>query len=239
MTLVQIVALGTLPALASSTTPLADAAAAVHGRRRRGADHARAPCSRRRATTWGRRSSGSRNLFALAEQGDLPAVLRPGASAVPDAGQPRSSSRRRCRWCWRSSGRSPTLAPASAVSRLLVYVATCAATLRLRHPRFAGHGQPGDVHACRSGRVIPVARDRASRWRSWPARRREQLRAGVLALVVGAVLSLLPSRAGAEPLPELKLRPTRAAYPACASCVELPLREPAYPSSAELQLRGE
>ena len=34
MTLVQVVALGTLPGLAASKTPLADAAHALHGRRR-------------------------------------------------------------------------------------------------------------------------------------------------------------------------------------------------------------
>ena len=43
----------------------------------------------------GQALSGSRNLFALAEQGDLPRVLRPRASALPHAGRTRSSSRPR------------------------------------------------------------------------------------------------------------------------------------------------
>ena len=86
MTLAQIVALGTLPELATSTTPLADAAAVFLG-----AGGAALMTLRRDVSTsgnnMGQALSGSRNLFALAEQGDLPRVLRPRAPAVPHAGQ--------------------------------------------------------------------------------------------------------------------------------------------------------
>ena len=81
----------------------------------------------------GQALSGSRNLFALAEQGDLPpffgrvhpryrtpinAILVTAAVALVLA----------------VSGTFQTLAAASAISRLVVYVATCASTLRLRTP---------------------------------------------------------------------------------------------------------
>ena len=48
------------------------------------------------------------------------------------------------------------LAAASAISRLLVYVATCAATLRLRHPQFTSIVKPA-VFVVRGGPVIPLA----------------------------------------------------------------------------------
>ena len=50
------------------------------------------------------------------------------------------------------SGRFAALAAVSAVSRLIVYVFTCAATIRLRHPRFAAQVPPAVfTRAVRSG----------------------------------------------------------------------------------------
>ena len=86
MTLVQVVALGTLPGLAASRTPLADAAVLFMG----GTGAALLTLGAVLSTTgnnMGQALSGSRNLFALAEQGDLPRVLRLGAPAVPHAGE--------------------------------------------------------------------------------------------------------------------------------------------------------
>ncbi len=71
MTLVQVVALGTLPGLAASRTPLADAAMLFMG----GTGAALLTLGAVLSTTGnnvGQALSGSRNLFALAEQGDLP-----------------------------------------------------------------------------------------------------------------------------------------------------------------------
>ena len=84
----------------------------------------------------GQALSGSRNLFALAEQGDLPRFFgrvhprfrTPVNADLVTAGVSLVLA---------LSGTFAAMAAASAISRLVVYVATCAATLRLRSPRFA------------------------------------------------------------------------------------------------------
>ena len=130
MTLAQVVALGTLPGLATSKTPLADAAALFLGASGAALITIGAICSTS-GNNMGQALSGSRNLYALAEQGDLPAVLRPCPPAVQDAGQrgPGDLDRRACAGRVRhvrSNGRGQCDHP------LIVYLATCAATLRLR-----------------------------------------------------------------------------------------------------------
>src|SRR5688572_21988983 len=74
MILVQIVALGTLPNLAQSKTPLADASVLFMGAAGAALMTAGAVISTT-GNNMGQALSGSRNLFALAEQGDLPAVF--------------------------------------------------------------------------------------------------------------------------------------------------------------------
>jgi len=74
MVLVQVVALATYPALGTSTTPLADAAALFMGPAGAAMITAGAVVSTT-GNNMGQALSGSRNLFALAEQGDLPAVF--------------------------------------------------------------------------------------------------------------------------------------------------------------------
>ena len=102
----------------------------------------------------GQALSGSRNLFALAEQGDLPRFFgrvhprfRTPANAIIVT-SPVSL-------VLALSGTFATMAAASAISRLLVYVATCAATLRLRDPRFAAAVKPA-TFSVPLGPVIPV-----------------------------------------------------------------------------------
>ena len=84
----------------------------------------------------GQALSGSRNLFALAEQGDLPRVLRLRAPALPHAGERDPGHVGGVARARGVRAATRTLALASAISRLLVYVATCASTLRLRSARF-------------------------------------------------------------------------------------------------------
>ena len=89
----------------------------------------------------GQALSGTRNLYALAEHGDLPAFFRrvhpryrtPVTAVIVTAGVSLLLA---------LSGRFAALAAASAISRLIVYVFTCAATIRLRQPRFAGTVNP-------------------------------------------------------------------------------------------------
>ena len=135
--------------------------------------------------------SGSRNLFALAEQGDLPpffgrvhrsfrtpmnAILVTSGVALVLA----------------LSGTFQTMAAASAISRLVVYVATCAATLRLRSARFRDLVNP-PVFVAPFGPVIPLAAI-AIAMTILAGATPLQLRNGAAALVVGAILYAIAVR---------------------------------------------
>jgi amino acid transporter len=193
MTLTQIVALGTLPGLAGSSTPLADAALIFLG----GGGAAMITIGAVFSTTgnnMGQALSGSRNLFALAEQGDLPRFFgyvhprfrTPVNAILVTAGVSLVLA---------LSGRFAALALASAVSRLVVYVATCAATLRLRNPRYAGAVSP-PTFVAPFGPVIPIAAIVVALAILAGASSR-QLIAGTAALAAGAVLYIIATRSQA------------------------------------------
>ena len=130
MTLVQIVALGTFPGLASSKTPLADASALFMGAWGALLMTTGAAVSMT-GNNVGQALSGSRNLFALAEQGDLPRVFghvhpkfrTPDFAIVFIASVALALA-------LLSDFRS--LAAVSALARLVVYAGTCASVLALR-----------------------------------------------------------------------------------------------------------
>ena len=194
MTLVQVVALGTLPGLAASETPLADAAARFLG----GAGAAMITIGAVVSTTgnnMGQALSGSRNLYALAEQGDLPRFFgrvhprfRTPVNAVGvTAGVALALA---------VTGSFEKLALVSAVSRLVVYVFTCAATLKLRQPRFAGVVPPA-TFVVPFGPVIPAAATVLA-LTILAGARREQVAAGAAAIAVGAVLYLIASRSSTQ-----------------------------------------
>ncbi len=196
MALVQIVAIGTLPDLASSATPLADASVVFMGASGAGLMTLGAVISMS-GNNMGQALSGSRNLFALAEQGDLPGSIArlhplyrtPVVAIVLTAAVSLVLA---------LSGRYAELALASALSRLLVYVATCAATLRLRSAAFAGTVHP-PMFVAPLGPVVPAAAI-AVALTILAGARREQIVAGALALVVGAILYMMtvrPERRGA------------------------------------------
>src|SRR4051812_31218707 len=140
LTLAQIAALGTLPDLAHSRTPLVDASARVMG----AAAAALITFGAVMSTTgnnMGQALSGSRALFALAEQGDLPRVL---ARVNARFGTPVNAIlvTAAISLVLATTGTFVTMGLASAVSRLVVYVATCASALRLRSPAFATRVAP-------------------------------------------------------------------------------------------------
>ncbi|MPZ20859.1 MAG: amino acid permease [Luteitalea sp.] len=130
MTLVLIVAVGTLPNLAQSRTPLAEAAVLFLGAFGALLMTTGAVASMT-GNNMGQALSGSRNLFALAEQGDLPRAFgyihprfrTPIVAIVVTC----LVSLALALW---SDFRA--LAATSAVSRLLVYAGTCASVLVLR-----------------------------------------------------------------------------------------------------------
>jgi amino acid transporter len=180
MTLVQVVAMGTLPTLGESRTPLADASLLFLG-----------AWGALLMTTGGAVSmtgnnvgqalSGSRNLYALAEQGDLPAFFgrvhsrfqTPAVAIVVTSLVALGLA---------LSGSFATLAASSAVSRLLVYTGTCASVLALRRQGPASFTIPG-------GPVVPVlalAISVAILFGATPLQRE----VGLIALVVGAGLYL-------------------------------------------------
>jgi basic amino acid/polyamine antiporter, APA family len=153
-TLVQVVALGTLPNLTTSKTPLADAAQLFIG----GTGAALITIGAIFSTSgnnMGQALSGSRNLYALAEQGDLPAFfgrVHPRFRTPSNAVLVTSI----VSFVLAVTGTFAMMAAASAITRLLVYLATCSSTLRLRDPRFASLVKQA-AFVVPLGPVIPVA----------------------------------------------------------------------------------
>ena len=202
--LTQVVAFGTLPGIAASRTPLADSAAGFMGAAGAVMITVGAVFSTS-GNNMGQCLSGSRNLFALAEQGDLPRwfgsvhptyrtpinaiVVTSGVSLVLAI-----------------TGSFVTMAAASAISRLLVYVMTCASTIRLRAARFQGQVSP----AATGGVPIKPAMFRLPGGPAIPAlaivcsllilvgATRVQLISGTWALAAGAVLYLIAVRTSRE-----------------------------------------
>jgi basic amino acid/polyamine antiporter, APA family len=179
MTLVQVVALGTLPTLGASKTPLADASALFIGAWGALLMTAGAAISMT-GNNVGQALSGSRNLFALSEQGDLPAVF---AHVHPKFRTPDFAiafiSALALALALLSDFRS--LAAVSAVARLLVYVGTCSSVLALRR-----HGPPAPF-TIPLGPVIPIVAILISIALLYGATAL-QLRVGAAFLVAGAVL---------------------------------------------------
>lgn len=178
MALVQVVAVGTLPTLAASKTPLADASALFLGVSGALLMTAGAAVSMT-GNNVGQALSGSRNLFALAEQGDLPRIfghVHPRFH-TPDFAIVFTSL---VSLGLALTGSFATLAAASAIARLLVYSGTCASVLALRRKSRAPFTIAG-------GPIVPVIALAVSVAILFGASA-TQLRVGALAVVVGAVL---------------------------------------------------
>ncbi len=153
MTLAQVVAMGTHADIAASATPLADAAFLFLG----GAGALMMSLGSiisMMGNTAGQVLTSSRMLFALAEHGDLPRffgrvhrVYRTPANAVLFTSA--------VVLVLALSGSFVWLAIASAVSRLVIYASSCAATLILRRPRFIGRVKPA-TFVIPLGPVVPV-----------------------------------------------------------------------------------
>jgi amino acid transporter len=130
MTLAQAVALATLPGLATSKTPLADAAMIFMGVT--GALMMTIGTMVSVAgNNVGAALSGSRSLFALAEQGDVPKIVGHihRRFQTPDVAIIATCL---CTLALALTGGFAELAAISAIGRLLVYSGTCASVLALR-----------------------------------------------------------------------------------------------------------
>lgn len=202
--LTQIVAFGTLPGIASSRTPLADSAAMFMGAAGAVMLTIGAVFSTS-GNNMGQALSGSRNLFALAEQGDLPrwfGYVHPRYRTPSNAILVTSG----VSLVLAITGSFVTMAAASAISRLLVYVVTCASTIRLRSPRFQGDASPANtggvemkppVFLLPGGATIPILAI-LSALLILVGANRVQLVSGTWALVAGAVLYVIAVRASRE-----------------------------------------
>jgi amino acid transporter len=196
----QVVAYGTLPGIATSRTPLADSAAIFMGAAGAATITMGAVFSTS-GNNMGQALSGSRSLFALAEQGDLPrwfGYVHP-AYRTPVTAIIVTSV---VSLILAVTGSFVTMAAASAISRLLVYVATCASQMRLRSERFGGENQPKVIEGVvvnpasfrlPGGHTIPVLAILISMMILVFANR-IQLISGTWALVAGAVLYFVATR---------------------------------------------
>lgn len=200
MSLAQLVAVGTLPGLAGSKTPLADASALFLGAAGAAMITLGAVFSTS-GNNMGQALSGSRNLFALAERGDLPAFL---GKVHPTYRTPVNAilATAAVSLMLAISGSFVTMAAASAISRLLVYVMTCASMIRLRASRFAAD-VPVESHGVQvrqalfvvpGGPIVPSLAILIALAILFGATA-QQLRSGAGALVAGAVLYLIAVRA--------------------------------------------
>jgi amino acid transporter len=150
--------------------------------------------------------SGSRNLFALAEQGDLPRVFArlhdtyrtPVMAILITSAMSLALA---------LSGTFQTMATTSAISRLVLYLGTCASALRLRHRRFQPIVNP-PTFVVPFGPVIPLTAIVIA-LTILAGASAVQLRNGALALLAGAVLYVIAVRAATrertQPNPERTL----------------------------------
>jgi amino acid transporter len=196
MTLTQVVAQGILTNVAGHNTPIADAAAVFLG-------------------SWGallisvgsviaitgnnagQVLSGSRMLFALGENGDLPAFF---ARVHPRYRTPSNAIlfTSGVALALALSGSFAQIAVVSAVARIVTYTSVSAATLRLRSPRFQGRVQPA-TFTTPFGPVVPLLAI-AIGLAVIAGATRTQLVGGLSALAIGAVLFV--ARRKPEPTPE-------------------------------------
>ena len=190
MTLTSVVATGVLPDVAATQTPLADGAAIFLGAVGALIISIGSAVSMT-GNNMGQVLTGSRTLFALAENGDLPrwfarvhpthqtpsnAILFTSAVALTLA----------------LTGSFVTLAAVSAVARLVMYLAVCTATLVLRR-RTPDSQMSAAQFTAPLGPVIPVLAS-AVALSILAGATPQQLLMGTYALIAGGVLFVIANR---------------------------------------------
>jgi APA family basic amino acid/polyamine antiporter len=187
MTLAAAVTSGVLPDVAASRTPIADASAMLMGAFG-GLLISLGSVISTTGNNMGQLLSGSRSVFALAENGDLPAVF---ARVHPEFRTPYVA-------IWFTTvvlvalaltGSFVFLAAVSAVARLVIYLSTCIATVWLRRPSQTSRVAPA-TFTVPFGPVIPVVASLVT-LSILAGATTQQLLSGVAALVVGAGLYAL------------------------------------------------
>jgi len=189
------VALGTLPDLPASRTPLADASFVFIGAAGALLISAGSVVSMT-GNNFGAVLTGSRMLFALAENRELPRFF---AKIHPRYRTPSNAIvvTTLVALGLALSGSFVILAVASAVARLVAYVGACAATLWLRHPRFDGVVRPA-TFVIPLGPFVPLAAIAVSLLILAGATS-QQLLGGAAGLAAGAALFVANDRFGVQP----------------------------------------
>ncbi|HIN18267.1 MAG TPA: APC family permease, partial [Gammaproteobacteria bacterium] len=195
MVLAQVVAMGTLPGLSTSATPLADAAFVFLGAGGALMIGLGSVVSMT-GNNAGQVLTSSRMLFALAEHGELPPQLAyvhpryrtPSVSILVSTGIAMTLA---------LSGSFVALATASAVARLITYTGVAAATLRLRRQEFQ-ESVRSPTFRTPVGPLVPVLAIVVSLVILVGASR-EQLMGGALALAVGMIVFLWNDRINGGP----------------------------------------
>ena len=200
MSLTSVVATGVLPDLAATKTPLADGAAIFLGAVGALMISVGSALSMT-GNNMGQILNGSRTLFALAENGDLPrwfayvhpkyqtpsnAVLFTAVAALTLA----------------LTGSFVTLAAVSAIARLVMYLAVCISTLVLRRRTPVGDVGPAKF-TVPLGPVIPVLASLVALGILAGATP-QQRNAGLYALAAGAVLYLIATNTSLGSTPRLR-----------------------------------
>jgi APA family basic amino acid/polyamine antiporter len=199
--LAQVVAMSVLPDVAKSTTPMADAATMMLGAAG-GLMISAGSALSMTGNNAGQVLTGSRMLYALAENNELPRWF---ARIHPEFRTPHH-----CviftsivALVLMLSGSFVFLAAVSAVARLLTYVGACAAMLALRRARYAARVKPA-TFVVAGGPFVPGIAIGSSLLILALANR-QQLLAGLAGLAAGALLFLLNDRLRArdvrEPIP--------------------------------------
>jgi amino acid transporter len=186
----QVVAMSVLPDVTTSRTPMADAAALMFGAAGALMISIGSVISMT-GNNAGQVLTGSRMLYALAENDELPRWF---GRIHPQYRTPANSVifTAVVALALMLSGSFVFLAAVSAVARLITYTGACAATLALRRPRFEGEVHPA-TFVVPGGSVIPFFAIGSSMLILVMANR-QQLLSGVAALVVGALLFWMNDR---------------------------------------------
>ncbi len=190
LTSIQVLLMFTLPDLAHSKTPIADAMQAIVGPAGTFVVAAGAVFSMV-GNNAGQILSGSRTLFALAENGELPAFL---GRVHPQFRTPFNAiiATTAVALVLALSGSFVKMAAISAVARLAAYAATAAATLALRRKDGANR-TPAAMFRIPGGPAVPILALATSLLILIGATP-QQLGAGAIALAIGALLFALAPR---------------------------------------------
>lgn len=189
-TLGQVIAMSVVPDVTATRQPLADGMAVMLGAGGAALISIGAVVSMT-GNNAGQVLTGSRMLYALAENGELPRWFgrvhheyRTPANSIVFSSL--------VALALMLSGSFVFLAAVSAISRLVCYLGACGATLVLRRPRFASSVQPA-TYIVPGGALVPGLAI-ASSMLILVLANRQQLLGGAAALVAGALLFFLNDR---------------------------------------------